>query len=224
MNKMAPLSVVIDILSKLTSLFKANVVHHYNFRTMLLNLRYIILITCLLLFSKINLYLSVCFVVLLILIFYALLCVFIFLFCILSCSQIGFMFLFMCVLKIAYLIWLSLSWFSISTYLCLLLCSFSWRCLFFCEFWTYNTYISTLHTTYIPPTLESSPTFLAYYFITLPNQHPCPAICCTPTDPPLAHIFCNHFLAAQPCHTITIWLFFQWSLCRNMFLINRSCF
>jgi len=49
---------------------------------MLLNHQFILLIACLLLFFKLNLHLSVCFVVLLIIIFYVLLGVFVFLFCI----------------------------------------------------------------------------------------------------------------------------------------------
>ena len=84
-----------------------------------------------------------------------------------------------------------------------------------------NTYTNTLHTTYTPFTLESSLNFLAYCFTTLPNQYPCLAFCCTPIDPPLAHRFCNHFITAQPCYIVTICLFFQLSLCRNRFSINR---
>ena len=56
--------------------------HHCDFGTMLLNYRFILSIACVLLFFKINLHLSVCFVVLMIIIFYVLLGVFVFLSCI----------------------------------------------------------------------------------------------------------------------------------------------
>jgi apolipoprotein N-acyltransferase len=53
-----------------------------DFEIMRLNHQYISLIACLLLSSKINLYLSVCLIVLLIMILYILSSVFVFLFCI----------------------------------------------------------------------------------------------------------------------------------------------
>ena len=74
--------------------------HHCDFGTMLLNHWYILLIACLLLFSKINLHLSVCFVVLLVIIFAYFWVPLFSLFASISCSQIGFPFFSMCVLRI----------------------------------------------------------------------------------------------------------------------------
>jgi len=73
--------------------------------------------------------------------------------------------------------------------------------------------------------IQSGP--LHYHFTNRPKQHPCStlcphpcsALCRTPTDPPLAHKFCLHFIPVQPCHTVTNYLFFKWSLCRNRFSI-----
>jgi len=94
-----------------------------------------------------------------------------------SCSQVRFSFLSMCVFRI-YLFssWLLLSWFSISTYLCLTSCLFLGRCFSFREFWTDSISTCTLHTPYTPPNLESSPKLSASCSTTLPNQHLCPVI------------------------------------------------
>jgi len=149
---------------------------------MLLNHRYILLIACQLLFSKINLCLSVCFVVLLIIIFCVLLDVFFLFLRPYHAHKLDF-----CYSPFVFLGYNS----SHLGYRCLDLAShhiYVSRHVHFCEnifpFVNSDTFTSTLPTACTPSTPESSLTLLAYHFTNWPKQHPCSALYHTPTDRP----------------------------------------
>jgi len=97
----------------------------------------------------------------------------------------------------------------------------SWKCLFFCEVWTGNILIGTSHPTYLSSILEPFSILSAYHLPNRPQPQPDYALCRTPPYYPFAYRFCHPFTTIPYCHTVTICLSFQWSLCRNRFSITE---